>query len=184
MLSLDAVPEENRLDIGLVARGPGRRLHRRPDRHRPAGRRPDRRPRRLGATGRAAPARRSAAGGLADLAVTGRDGTFTVQGPLRPGLILAGPAQRLAAPLVQIEPRSPTLEQRRANLRLRAQQPGAARSPPRAWSISAQNRFQDLRVAARLIEPGAIAPNLSGRDVQLAMILNGAVRARPASPTS
>ena len=39
-----------------------------------------------------------------------------------------------------------------------------------------ENRFQDLRVAARLIEPGAIAPNLSGRDVRLAMVLNGAVR--------
>ncbi|HKR24428.1 MAG TPA: translocation/assembly module TamB domain-containing protein, partial [Allosphingosinicella sp.] len=36
-----------------------------------------------------------------------------------------------------------------------------------------QNRFQDLRVAARLTRPGAIAPDLAGRDVRLAMILNG-----------
>ena len=39
-----------------------------------------------------------------------------------------------------------------------------------------QNRFQDVRLAARLTEPGAIAPDLRGRDVRLAMILNGPFR--------
>ena len=39
-----------------------------------------------------------------------------------------------------------------------------------------QNQFSNLKVAARLTQPGAIAPNLSGRDVQLAMVLNGAFR--------
>ena len=51
-----------------------------------------------------------------------RDGTFTVAGPLRPGLILTGPAQRLAEPLVQLNLVA-TLDQRRADIRLAPEQP-------------------------------------------------------------
>src|SRR3546814_18226731 len=36
-----------------------------------------------------------------------------------------------------------------------------------------ESRVGGLRVAARLLQPGAIAPDLNGRDVQLAMVLNG-----------
>lgn len=39
-----------------------------------------------------------------------------------------------------------------------------------------RNRFENVRVAARLLQPGAIAPNLSGRDVRVALVLNGAIR--------
>ena len=36
-----------------------------------------------------------------------------------------------------------------------------------------RNSFEELRVAARLGQAGIIAPNLSGRDVRLALVLNG-----------
>ncbi|HYI64454.1 MAG TPA: translocation/assembly module TamB domain-containing protein [Allosphingosinicella sp.] len=169
-LRLDAVPEENKLDIGLLAQGPGDGFI--------AG---------MIGTDKAVAAHiegrgdwanwrgraRAALGGqgLANLAVTGRDGTFTVQGPVRPGLIVTGPAQRLAEPMVQLNLIT-TLEERRANIRLRANSRVAAVAAEGLVDLG-QNRFQNLRVAARLIRPGAIAPDLSGRDVRVAMILNG-----------
>ena len=93
---------------------------------------------------------------------------------MRPGLILTGPAQRLAAPLVQMNLIA-ALDHRRANIRLRMNSRALAVAAEGLVDLG-QNRYQDLRLAARLTEPGAIAPNLSGRDVQLAMILNGAFR--------
>jgi translocation and assembly module TamB len=39
-----------------------------------------------------------------------------------------------------------------------------------------RSAFEDMRVAARLIRPGVIAPNLNGRDVRLALVLDGAFR--------
>ncbi len=169
-LRLDAVPEENKLDIGLAVRGPGNGFV--------AG---------LVGTDQAVAAHIAGRGdwarwqgraramlggrGFADLAVAGRDGTFTVQGPLRPGLVLQGPAQRLAEPLVHMNLVS-TFENRRADLRLRLNSRVAALAAEGLVDLG-QNRFQDLRVAGRLIEPGAIAPDLSGSDVRFAMVLNG-----------
>lgn len=173
ILSLDAVPEANRLSITLSARGPGNGFL--------AG---------LIGTDRDVAARVAGQGdwanwqgraqamlgsdGIADLAVTGRNGTFTIMGPTRPGLILTGPAQRLAAPLVQMNLIA-ALDHRRANIRLRMNSRALALAAEGLVDLG-QNRYQDLRVAARLTEPGAIAPNLSGRDVALAMVLNGAFR--------
>jgi translocation and assembly module TamB len=173
ILNLDAVPEANRLALGLWANGPGNGFI--------AG---------LVGTDRAVAARIAGQGdwahwqgraqamlggdGIADLAVTGRDGSFTIMGPMRPGLILTGPAQRLAAPLVQMNLIA-ALDHRRADIRLRMNGRALALAAEGIVDLG-QNRYQDLRVAARLTEPGAIAPNLSGRDVALAMVLNGAFR--------
>jgi translocation and assembly module TamB len=66
-----------------------------------------------------------------------------------------------------------TLRQRAADLRLRLSSRALAVAVEGGVDL-AHNRYQGLRVAARLLEPGAIAPNLAGRDVQLAMVLNGA----------
>ncbi|MEA3029371.1 MAG: translocation and assembly module TamB [Sphingomonadales bacterium] len=170
ILNLDAVPAANRLGLALSARGPGTGFI--------AG---------LIGTDQAVAARIFGQGdwaswqgraqatlggrGIADLAITGRDGTFGVQGPLRPALILTGPAQRLAAPLVQMNLIS-TLENRRADIRLRMNSRALALAAEGLVDLG-QNRFQNLRLAARLTEPGAIAPDLRGRDVRLAMVLNG-----------
>jgi len=169
-LVLDAVPEANRLDLGLFVSGPGDGFV--------AGLAGTNRPieARLGGRGSWANWRGRAQAmlggeGFADLAVTGRDGTFTLQGPTRPGPLLTGPAQRLAAPLVMVN-LTTTFEQRRANIRLRANSRVMALGAEGLIDLG-ENRFQDLRLAVRLIEPGAVAPNLSGRDLRLAMILNG-----------
>ncbi|HEY0445576.1 MAG TPA: translocation/assembly module TamB domain-containing protein [Allosphingosinicella sp.] len=108
---------------------------------------------------------------FANLSITGRDGTFSVTGPLRPGLVVEGPLQRLTAPLVQLNLVT-TLAERRADTRLRLQSAAMAVAAEGLIDLG-QSRFQDVRVAARLLQPGAIAPNLRGRDVRLAMVLNG-----------
>jgi translocation and assembly module TamB len=170
ILRLDAVPEANRFDIALAAQGPGDGFI--------AGLMGTDRPIAAHIAGRGDWANwqgraRAALGGsgLADLSVTGRDGTFTVQGPVRPSLILTGPAQRLAGPLAQVNLVT-RMEQRRADIRLRLNSRALALAAEGLVDLG-QNRFQDLRIAARLTEPGAIAPDLSGRDVRLAMVLNG-----------
>ncbi|HEX8442023.1 MAG TPA: translocation/assembly module TamB domain-containing protein [Allosphingosinicella sp.] len=116
--------------------------------------------------------------GLADLAVTGRNGTFEVNGRVRPGLILPkGPLAELTAPLVQVNLIT-TLAERRADLRLRAQSAALAVAAEGLFDLG-QSRLQNMRVAARLLRPAAIAPNLNGRDVRVAAVLNGAL----ATPT-
>jgi translocation and assembly module TamB len=170
VLRLDAVPAENRLGLGLVAIGPGDGFL--------AG---------LAGTDKALAAQIAGTGdwaswqgraramiggqGLADLSLTARNGTFAAAGPLRPAVLLTGPAQRLAEPLVMLNA-SAALEHRRADLHLRAYS--------RALSVAAegladlgQNRFENFRVAARLTRPGAILPDMRGDRVQLATILNG-----------
>jgi translocation and assembly module TamB len=169
-LALDAVPEADRLQLGLIVDGPGDGFV--------AGLiGTDQAVRaRIGGRGSWASWRgraQAALGGesFADLAVTARDGTFEVDGPVRAGLMLTGPAQRLAGPYIRLNLVG-TLDERRANIRLRANSRALALAAEGLIDLG-ENRFQELSVAARLIEPGAIAPNLSGSDVRLAAVLNG-----------
>lgn len=170
-LLLEAVPEQNRLDIGLRLAGPGDGLI--------AGLAGVDRPIAAQIDGRGDWARwqgraRAMLGGegLADLAIGARNGTFTLSGPVRPGLVVEGPVERLLGPITQLNLVS-TFEQRRADLRLRLNSPALAVAAEGLVDLG-ENRFQDLRVAARLLQPGAIAPNLGGTDVQLALVLDGA----------
>lgn len=108
---------------------------------------------------------------LADLAVTGRSGTFRARGRTMPGLLMEGPVERLTAPALAIDLNA-VLAERRADLRF------AARSPALAVDGSgrvdlAQSRLGNFTVAARLLKPGSIADNLSGRDVRLSAVLDG-----------
>ena len=110
--------------------------------------------------------------GLANLAISGRDGTFTVTGPLRPSLIVTGPLQKLVSPLVQVNLVT-TLGERRADMRLRLNSSALAMSAEGLLDLG-QSRFGNMRVNARLLQPGAIAPNLRGRDVRVGLVLDGA----------
>ena len=109
--------------------------------------------------------------GLANLAITGRDGLFDVNGRMRPDLLLSGPAQRLTAPLVQLN-LTTRLADRKADTKLRLNSAAAAIAMEGLVDLG-ESRFDNVRVAARLLRPGAIAPNLSARDLNLALVLNG-----------
>ncbi|HEX6376802.1 MAG TPA: translocation/assembly module TamB domain-containing protein [Allosphingosinicella sp.] len=110
---------------------------------------------------------------FADLAVGARDGTFTVTGPMNPGMLMAaGPAKNLLSPLVQMN-LTTKFDQRRGATRLRLD--SAAMSVVADGVVDlGRNQFEDFKVAARLSRPRVIGPNIDGTDVRIAMVLNGA----------
>lgn len=118
---------------------------------------------------------------LVDLALTARNGTFGVRGSANPGLYPGGtakadasadnPLARLTAPNVQVALEA-KLDQRRVALT------GALRSNAFALNAKglldfAQSQFGQFAVDAKLLTPGAIAPNLRGRDFTARLVLDG-----------
>jgi translocation and assembly module TamB len=174
-LRLDAVPKDNKLDMALRVEAPGNGFV-------------------AGLTGLAQPLSASFGGkgswarwdgraaatlggkAFAALGVQGRNGTFTVNGPIAPGLMMvAGPLRRLVEPKVQLNLVA-GLANRRADTRLRLDSPAMALGAEGLIDLG-RSSFSNLKLAARLPRPDAILPGLSGRDVRLAMVLNGAFKA-------
>ncbi len=171
-LRLDAVPEQNKLDIGARLRAPAGGFV--------AGLAGLDRPLVAAIDGKGSWAswNGSARANLGDkgffnLALTARDGTIGATGPLNPGLMMAeGPVRRLLSPYVQVALET-KLANRRADTKLRLNAPAFAAAAEGMVDLG-QSRFENLKVAARLSRPGAIAPNLSARDLKAALVLNGA----------
>ncbi|PZQ60421.1 MAG: hypothetical protein DI544_08375 [Sphingomonas taxi] len=111
-------------------------------------------------------------GQLANLVLTARNGHFEVRGPTRPGLYLEGPVERLTAPALQVAA-DVTLGERRADTRIRLTSDALAVDAGGLIDL-ANSRFGNFAVDAKLLTPGAIAPNLRGRDVLARVVLNGA----------
>ena len=171
-LRLDAVPEQNRLDLGLRLEAPAAGfVARLTGLDKPLVAAIDGKGSWADWRGRA----RAALGGegLLSLAIGARDGTISLDGPIAPGLMMAeGPLRRLLAPHAQLNLVA-RLDNRRADTRLRLSAPALSVGAEGLIDLG-QSRFENLRLAARLSRPGAIAPNLSARDLRLAMVLNGA----------
>jgi translocation and assembly module TamB len=109
---------------------------------------------------------------LADLRLIAQDGRFQLRGPTYPGVYMEGPVERLASPQLNVEADA-VLADRKVN--------GTYKFRSNALSVEAkglidlgQNRFGNFNIDALLLTPGAIAPNLNGRDVRAALALNGA----------
>ncbi len=112
--------------------------------------------------------------GFADLAIQAQDGRFTVNGPTRPDLFVTGPAQRLTGPYVQLNFGGTWIDRRIEGIDLSLNSRALAIVAEGAIDLG-QSQYRDLAIGARLLQPGAIAPNLSGRDVRLALVMNGAM---------
>ena len=171
-LRLDAVPEENRLAMGVRVEAPANGfVARLAGLNQPL-------VASVGGHGTWADWRgraRAQLGGraFADLAVGARDGTFTVTGPMNPAMLMAaGPAKNLLSPIVQVN-LTTKFDRRRADTRLRLNSSAMAVVADGLVDLG-RNQFQDFRVAARLSQPRAIGPNIDGTDIRLAMVLNGA----------
>ncbi|MCP3730873.1 translocation/assembly module TamB domain-containing protein [Sphingomonas sp. MG17] len=169
-LVLDAVPDANKLDLhadlaapanGLVAGMAGLKQ---PLAVRLGGRGSwdNWRGRALGTLG---------GGELANLGITARKGSFQIRGVTQPGLILKGPVERLASPNLQVA-LDATLDRRRADTRLRLKSNALALTTTGVIDLG-KSAFDQFRVEAMLLTPGAIAPNLNGRSVIGAVALNG-----------
>ena len=116
-------------------------------------------------------------GQLADLNITARDGHFEVRGPTRPGLYLEGPVERLTAPALQVAVDATLGEARKVDTRITLKSDALAVDAGGLLDL-ANSRFGNFAVDAKLLTPGAIAPNLRGRDVLARVVLNEAF-ARP-----
>ncbi|HYI41938.1 MAG TPA: translocation/assembly module TamB domain-containing protein [Allosphingosinicella sp.] len=112
---------------------------------------------------------------FANLAVGAKDGTFTVSGPMNPGLLMAaGIPKNLLSPQVQVN-LTTRLDQRRADTRLSLTSPAMAVVADGMLDLG-RSQFQDFKVAARLSRPRVIGPNIDGSDLRIAMVLNGAFK--------
>ena len=173
-LRLDAVPEANRLALGVRVEAPGNGFVAKLtglDQPLVAS---------LGGNGTWTSWRgraKAVLGGrqFADLAVGAKDGAFTVAGPMNPGLLMAaGIPKNLLSPQVQVN-LTTKLDQRRADTRLSLTSPAIAVVADGMLDLG-RSQFQDFKVAARLSRPKVIGPNIDGTDLRVAMVLNGAFR--------
>ncbi len=109
---------------------------------------------------------------LADIALTGANGRFRLDGRAMPGAVLAaGPATRLTAPAIAIYGEA-VLGQRRADVKLTAHSAALAIQAQGLINL-ADNSFGGFRIGAQLLTPGTIAPAAQGRDVRLDAVLDG-----------
>jgi translocation and assembly module TamB len=112
---------------------------------------------------------------FADLAVGAKDGAFTVTGPMNPGLLMAaGVPKNLLSPQVQVN-LTTKLDQRQADTRLSLSSPSIAIVADGMIDLG-RSQFRDFKVATRLSRPQVLGPNINGSDLRLAMVLNGAFR--------
>jgi len=108
---------------------------------------------------------------LADVALTARDGTFTLRGPSRPGLFLTGPARAMLEPVTQID-LTAALTERRAQISGRVGSDNFTFGADGLVDLGASS-MQDLKLSVRLLKPGVIAENLRGADIAADATLNG-----------
>ena len=170
-LKLDAVPDDDKFDLDLKLNAPVNGLV--------AGMAKLEAPLTLGVTGRGTwkawdGRALSTLGGssLANLTISGRDGTFKVRGTTQPGLHLKGPVERLTAPRLDVAI-DVALANRVADTKLLLKSSALQVTGDGKIDLG-QSRFANFRTTAMLLTPGAIAPNLRGRSVNVALALDGA----------
>ncbi|KQU55967.1 hypothetical protein ASG67_07725 [Sphingomonas sp. Leaf339] len=170
-LRLDAVPDQNKLDLNVKLQAPvGGVVATMGGLKQPLAVSIDGRGSWAAWQGRALA--RLGGGELANLALTSRQGHIEVRGVTRPGLYLEGPVERLTAPQLQVAIDT-TLNERRADTRMTLRSDALAVDAGGLIDL-ANSRFANFAVDAKLLTPGAIAPNLSGRDVSARVVLDGA----------
>ena len=170
-LKLDAVPDQNKLDVDVKLAAPvGGVVATMASLKAPLTVSVDGRGSWAAWQGRAAAT--LGAGQLADLGVTARNGHIEVRGYATPGLYLQGPIERLTAPRLDLAIDT-TLDQRRADTRIKARSRALAIDAGGILDL-ANSTFGNFAVDAQLLTPGAIAPNLNGRDVRARVVLDGA----------
>ncbi|GGB55309.1 translocation/assembly module TamB domain-containing protein [Blastomonas aquatica] len=171
VLDLRAIPESNTLDVTFDLDAPAQGLI--------AGLTGVAQPMQLGLRGtgdwaawNGALTGRLGAQSLADLALTARNGTFTVRGDSRPGLLLTGQAARLFEPVTSID-LTTTADDRRFDIAARIGNGSFAFDADGLVDLGSST-MRDLAIGFRLLQPGTIAENLTGSGINAALTLNGA----------
>ena len=169
-LTLDAVPEDNRLDIDLDLDAPGDGVI-----AALAGLTEPLRVRIEGAgdwqrwNGRFAA--NLAGSEFARLQLAARDGTFTVRGPTRVARLFDGPTAALLGPVLDLD-LSGALDERRIDL-AGGVSSDAFRLNTNGVVDLAESAFDELRLGFVLLQPSALAENLSGSGLRGQLLLDG-----------
>ena len=109
---------------------------------------------------------------LVDMALANRAGTYSVSGTLDPAPLAHGKLQRLTLPHVLVHGSATLVErQLKGTLSLRS----AALSVTGDGAIDlAASAYRAVRLHAILLRPPALFPNMTGREIELRAILDGA----------
>lgn len=109
---------------------------------------------------------------LARLALVARDGTLTVKGPTRIARMTTGPTATLLGPVTNVD-LTAVLKERRADLSGKVSSDAFDLNANGAVDLS-DNSFDDMKLAFVLLKPSALAENLSGSGLRALLTLNGA----------
>ena len=167
---IDAVPEQNKLDLALNLDAPANGLV--------AGISGTGQPMNLALNGKGDWAQWNGAlkgksGGdmLADIAISARNGTFTVRGDARPGLFVSGPGRNMLEPVTNIDFTAAGAD-RKFDIKGQIGSDNFVLATDGIVDLG-NNELRDLNVDFRLLRPSVIAANLNGAGVAANMILNG-----------
>lgn len=109
---------------------------------------------------------------LANLAIRGRDGVFSIEGQARPALLLEdGPVAQLLSPALEISA-SAHFDEPRLVTSARVSAPAFAVSANGAVNADT-SRFETMRVSGQLLEAARVMEGLSGKDITFAAVLDG-----------
>ena len=108
---------------------------------------------------------------VADLALGVDAGRYTLGGTLAVGSLTRGKLQRLTAPRIRVNGTA-TLGERQLEGALALRSAALAVDANGRLDL-AGSRFRDVRLAARLLRPPALFPNMTGRDIALRAVLEG-----------
>jgi len=109
---------------------------------------------------------------IADLRLTADAGRYGLSGDVAPASIVGGKLQRLTAPRVRVNGAA-TLANRRLDGTLALRSAALAIDTEGEIDL-ATSAYRNVRIAARLLRPAALFPNMTGRDISLRAILDGA----------
>jgi translocation and assembly module TamB len=108
---------------------------------------------------------------VVELALGNRAGAYTLTGTVAPARFLKGKLQRLTSPRVLVNGAG-TLVDRRLDGSLSLRSAALAVDATGVADLAA-NAWRDLRLRARLLRPAALFPDMTGRDVELRAVLDG-----------
>ena len=179
VLKLDAVPDDNRFDVDLKLNGPANGLL--------AGLAGKEVPIAATLNGRGswqkwdgALAARAGGDAVADLALTARDGTFTVKGNAAPSAIMADSLLVRALSPSALVDLTTTFASRVADIKGSISSAAIVIGASGIADMGAGS-FRDLALDIKLLRPGIVASNVSGSNVAGKILLNGAFAAPTAA---
>ncbi|MDB5705866.1 MAG: hypothetical protein JWN66_2982 [Sphingomonas bacterium] len=108
---------------------------------------------------------------VVDLALSNRAGVYALTGTLNPGSLARGKLARLTSPHVTVNGKA-TLADRRLDGTLDLRSAALAIDAVGALDLG-HGSYRNMRVRARLLQPAALFPNMSGRAIELRAILDG-----------